>query len=385
MREIDQDRGESASIFQKEADRFSTGGRYLEPAAQAMGALLAAAEVPGAAKGIVGGAKLGRKAIEATESVSTPPKLPNARAVETAEEQGIKNSIKAATSEEQDIQRALGKGPSEEVAAQPSKPSTAQSGHAPETNKVRAVESKSLRKATQASQSLGEQLQSVQKQIDELRDHPDVPALQRDLEYIRFWANRGRESEAQELLKSLRARVETAHLSRERGVFESVYETAEAPSERRPESGSSQIRDRPPGVTKSESTLWARVRAGEEPDVTGFENPPGDRLKIDPNYRPPGEDGLTNRELAQQGRAPYLRSGERVELHHRDQNPFGPLDEHSESFHQFVGADPEFHPEATDPGYESWRRSFAVFEGQRRSLGDIYRILRERYWQNRFN
>lgn len=174
-------------------------------------------------------------------------------------------------------------------------------------------------------------------------------------------------------------------------------------------------RERPPGVTKSQSQLWDDVKrysvTGDKADLvdlTRFENPPGERRLIDPdfepfgdngpNYRPPriredrlrslrakyGKQGPTNRQLASEGNACYLRSGDRVELHHRDQNPFGPLDEHSESFHRFVGEDPEFHPEQSDPGYATWRGDFALFEGKIRSLGDIYNILRERYWKTRF-
>jgi hypothetical protein len=381
MREIDQDRAESSSIFQKQAERLSTGGRYLEPAAQAVGALLAAAEVPSAVSQIAREVKMVQKAAEAAERVPTTLKAADSVAVR-AEQQGVNNSIKAAASEEQDIQRSLQKGPSEEAATQP-RESIAKAA-APENNEVRAVEGKSLRR-TSTAQSLDEQLQAVQQQIDELGNAPDVPALQRELDYVRFWKEQDRESEAQEILKRVQSQVERAQVSRERGVFESVYERAEASPEGHRESGALREQDRPPGATKSESQLWARVRAGEEPNVTGFTNPHGDRLRIDPNFRPPGENGLTNRQLAQQGRAPYLNNGERVELHHRDQDPFGHLDESSESFHRSVGEDPDFHPETSDPGYESWRRSLAIFEGKRRTLGEIYRILRERYWVGRFD
>jgi hypothetical protein len=381
MREVDQDRAESSSIFQKQAERLSTGGRYLEPAAQAVGALLAAAAVPGAVSQIGRDVKVIQKATQAAERVPSTLKVVDSAAVK-AEEQGVSNSIKAAASEEQDIERALQKGLPEEVATPPNEAGAKPAGT--HTDEAKAVEGKSVR-GTSTAPSLDEQLKSVQAQINELANAPDVPALQRDLEYVEFWKKQGRESEAQALLDSLRSRVERAQLSRDRGVFESVYETAKPSPEGHAELAPLRVQDRPPGVTKSESALWQRVRAGEEPNITGFTNPPGDRLKIDPNFRPPGENGLTNRELAQQGRAPYLNNGERVELHHRDQNPFGPLDEHSESFHRSVGADPEFHPETSDPGYESWRRSLAIFEGRRRTLGDIYNLLRERYWASRFN
>jgi len=380
MREVDQDRAESSSIFQKQAERLSTGGRYLEPAAQAVGALLAAAAVPGAVSQIARDVKAVQKAAEAAERVPAALKGAGPAAVR-AEEQGVSTSIKTAASEEQDIQRALHKGPSEEVPAHPKEPTA--KPDAPESSAAKAVEGKAVG-GTSTAPSLGEQLKSVQRQIDELGKAPDVPALQRDLEYVEFWKKQGREREAQELLDSLRKRVEKAQLSRERGVFESVYEKGEPSPEGHAGPAPLREQDRPPGVTKSESPLWARVRAGEEPNITGFTNPPGDRLKIDPNFRPPGENGLTNRELAQQGRAPYLNNDERVELHHRNQDPFGPLDETSESFHRHVGEDPDFHPETSDPGYESWRRSLAIFEGKRRTLGDIYKLLRERYWMSRF-
>jgi hypothetical protein len=227
-----------------------------------------------------------------------------------------------------------------------------------------------------SSQKLRQQLSSAEQRIDILSSHPDAPAMQRDLESIRALANRGREEEAAKLLKGLNKRVEAAKLSRGTGMLNPLYEEGEAETLLQP-------RDRPPGVAKAHTELLTRLRAGETIDITGFKNPPGDLLPLDPDYVPPGGGGLTNRQLAAQGKACWYK-GQRVELHHRYQNPFGSLDEFTESFHDYVGEDPEFHPETSDPGYLSWRDESAIFEGERRNLGDIYRILRERYWKARF-
>jgi hypothetical protein len=379
MRQVDQDRAESSSIFQKQAERLSTGGRYLEPAAQAVGALLAAAAAPGAVSQVAREVKAIQRGAAAADRV--PAALGAAgSATLKAEERGVSNTIKAAAADEQGIQRALQKGPSEEVPVQPTGPAARRELDTHATTAQR----KSVG-GTSTAPSLEEQIASLQKQVDELANAPDAPALQRDLEYVEYWTREGRRYEAQKLLDGLRSRVEKTQLSRERGVFESVYETGAPSPDGHAEPTPLRVQDRPPGVTKSESVLWARVRAGEEPNITGFTNPSGDRLKIDPNFRPHGENGLTNRELTQRGRAPYLNNGERVELHHRDQDPFGPLDESSETFHRLVGEDPDFHPETSDPGYESWRRYLVIFEGKRRALGDVYKLLRERYWMGRFN
>lgn len=303
-------------------------------------------------------------------NVPPPRQASDVRALEGQAQKGSANSIKGADSKEQAVQRGLTSAP--EVKAPQPTPPTVQ------------------KKPTSASgllsaQSLDDQLKAVEQQIERLHGHPDAPVLQRDLEYIRMWANRGREPEARELLKGLTKRVEVAELSRDRGVFDRAYESnKEAPEAPGESTELDQIRDRPPGVPKSQSKLWARVRGGEEVNLTGFKNPPGERLRIDPKYRPPDRGGLTNRELAREGNSCYLNDGQRIELHHRDQDPFGPLDEHSEGYHRYVGSDPDFHPEFSDPGYESWRRYYAVFEGKRRSLAEIYDILRERYWKGRF-
>jgi hypothetical protein len=265
-------------------------------------------------------------------------------------------------------------------------------------------------KAT-AAIGLEEQLQSVENEINTIRNHRNAPFLQAQLEYIRSWVKRGRTYEAEQLLKNLSERVETAKLSSEAGALETVYEPTQEQQGSPAETASpEQLRERErlPGVPKSQGQLWARARKGEILNLANFENPPGERLRIDPDFRPfgnngPGhrrpqtsperlrslreqfgEDGPTNRQLAERGNSPYLANGDRVDLHHRDQDPFAPLDEHSKSFHESVEEDPDFHPEAGDPGYESWRGYKAFFEGKIRTLGDIYDILRKRYWKSRF-
>jgi len=149
IREVDQDRAESSSIFQKQGERLSTGGRYLEPAAQAMGALLAAAAVPGAVSQIAREATLVQKAAGQAERVPTAVKAAESAAL-TADEQAVKGSIRAAASEEQDIQRGLQKGRAEEAAAAP-KDATTTVG-APETTEARVGDGESRATATKKSE-----------------------------------------------------------------------------------------------------------------------------------------------------------------------------------------------------------------------------------------
>src|SRR6266545_2150239 len=145
--------------------------------------------------------------------------------------------------------------------------------------------------------------------------------------------------------------------------------------------------ERPPEGTEPppESDRMRRIRNGELVDVTGFTNPAGEQLRIDPNYRPPQDAlGRTNAERCREGLTPILENGEGVVLHHSTQDFFSPLDEHSASFHQSVLNDPAFHPFTGDPAYLSWRGEVALYRGQIRTLGDLYDLIRARYWRARF-
>ena len=53
LRQMDQDDAEAATLFERDADRLSEGGRYLAPAVQAVGALAAAVAVPHAVQDIL--------------------------------------------------------------------------------------------------------------------------------------------------------------------------------------------------------------------------------------------------------------------------------------------------------------------------------------------
>jgi hypothetical protein len=396
VREREQELGAEASAWRGESDQLAASPDYLDTALAGAAALLSAIALFRSAKELRELLAARPKSIPEViapkvEPASPRPEPPDPRTLDrsfkpneaaatAAEKRGVQNSVKAADDEQKAMHRGLTRSSPEEAAAKPP--------------------------VATVKPGLADQLSDVEKQIDRLRGHPDAPALQRDLDYIRMWEGRGRAEEAQELLKNLRKRVETANLSRERGVFNPALESAEVDPEARV---FGPARDRPPGVPKSDSQVYARIRRGEEVNITGFTNPPGARMNIDPNFRPFADHGPnytppvvsearmrslrrefdfppgpTNRQLAANGESPYLRSGDRVELHHRDQDPFAALDESSEPFHQYVRSDPEFHPEITDPGYESWRRHYAFFEGRRRTLGDIYGILRDRYWRARF-
>lgn len=63
LRQLDQDHAESASLFEKEADRLSTGGKYIGAIGQGASALLAATSVPGALRKLAGAAGKGRAAV----------------------------------------------------------------------------------------------------------------------------------------------------------------------------------------------------------------------------------------------------------------------------------------------------------------------------------
>ena len=140
-----------------------------------------------------------------------------------------------------------------------------------------------------------------------------------------------------------------------------------------------------PTKPRLDGTDYQRILNGELLDLSEFSNPEGKRLRIDPDYKPPGDPkGRTNAQRAKDSVAPILPGDEGVELHHVGQDFFGPLDEHSESFHRHVGEDPDYHPYTGDPGYLTWRGEVGFYKGKIRTLGDIYDLLRAKYWRARF-
>ncbi|KRA84503.1 hypothetical protein [Altererythrobacter sp. Root672] len=62
LRQLDQDHAESASLFEKETDRLSTGGKYIGAIGQGATALLAATAIPGALRKLADTAGKGRAA-----------------------------------------------------------------------------------------------------------------------------------------------------------------------------------------------------------------------------------------------------------------------------------------------------------------------------------
>ena len=134
-----------------------------------------------------------------------------------------------------------------------------------------------------------------------------------------------------------------------------------------------------------ESERMRRIKNGELIDVTDFVNESGRKVNVDPDYRPPQDTkGRSNAERAEEGLAPILPDGQSVVLHHTNQDFFSPLDEHTQNFHESVLNDPDFHPMTGDPAYLSWRGEAAQYKGAIRSLGDIYDLIRARYWRRRF-
>ncbi len=132
----------------------------------------------------------------------------------------------------------------------------------------------------------------------------------------------------------------------------------------------------------------ASVKDGALMDLTDFMNPPGQKMKIDPALKPPKDaKGRNNLERAKDGRTCFLNDKEYIELHHRNQNFFGPLDEHSHSYHQGSLDDPDMHPESQDVAYASWRDLPAWHRGKSSrivSLGYVYNLVRPKYWRRRF-
>jgi len=131
-----------------------------------------------------------------------------------------------------------------------------------------------------------------------------------------------------------------------------------------------------------------RIEQGQVLNLTQFRNTFGPQFPermLPPGFRPPNDpQGRTNRERSKAGLSAVLLSGERVELHHVDQDFFSRLDEMSAGFHRSVHDDPEYHPYTDDPGYASWRNEPAFYYGRIRTLGYIYNNIRRRYWRNRF-
>jgi hypothetical protein len=128
-------------------------------------------------------------------------------------------------------------------------------------------------------------------------------------------------------------------------------------------------------------------------DLTDYINPIGQQFpprSLPPDYiSPMDKKGRTNRERAKAGRTGFLPRKDRdkddfVELHHTTQDFFSPLDETSHTFHQSVVDDPDYHPMAGDPGYQSWREWFGEYGGKIKRLGQIYNSIRGKYWRRRF-
>jgi hypothetical protein len=131
-----------------------------------------------------------------------------------------------------------------------------------------------------------------------------------------------------------------------------------------------------------------RIKAGELIDLTTYFNPIGQQFpprSLPPDYRSPRDSkNRTNAERAKKGLTGLLVNDDFVELHHKTQDFFSTLDEHSHTFHQSVVDDPDYHPFAGDPGYMSWREWTGLYDGKIRRLGDIYNRIRQKYWRRRF-
>ncbi|MBK9749006.1 MAG: DUF4157 domain-containing protein [Chloroflexi bacterium] len=139
---------------------------------------------------------------------------------------------------------------------------------------------------------------------------------------------------------------------------------------------------------KKDGKDYARILKGKLLDLSDFSNPVGQQFPartLDPKYvSSKDKNGRTNSQRASKGLTSFLPNDDFIELHHTDQDFFSPLDEHSHAFHQSVVDDPEYHPFAGDPGYQSWRGEVAQYKGKIRSLGDIYNLIRAKYWRRRY-
>lgn len=130
---------------------------------------------------------------------------------------------------------------------------------------------------------------------------------------------------------------------------------------------------------------WNTIESGSLMDLTNYDNPEGAKMRLNENFISTRDrQSRTNRQRASAGLTSFLTHDDFVELHHSTQNFFSPLDEHSHSFHQSVVDDPDYHPMAGDAGYLSWRGEVGWFNGQIRTLGYIYNLIRARYWRRRY-
>ena len=83
------------------------------------------------------------------------------------------------------------------------------------------------------------------------------------------------------------------------------------------------------------SFTWEKFYKKGIPDVSNFINRTGIKLNIPMEYEPPeDEKKRTNRKRMEVGTGPIFPSGDTIELHHKNQDFFGDLDETSAIFHQ---------------------------------------------------
>ena len=125
----------------------------------------------------------------------------------------------------------------------------------------------------------------------------------------------------------------------------------------------------------------ARVKKFCLLDLSTFVNESGTRLRIDWDYIDPSDKfKRSNRKRMAEGLSPFISLGVRVELHHVKQSFFEKVDEVSATFHRMGLEDPDLHPFANDPGYDSWRHYFCVYNGSLTTLEDVAKRIKERYW-----
>jgi len=109
--EVDEGHAESASIFEKEANRLSSGGRYLHVAVQGAGALLSAAGAFAAVKGVVVGAK-GVRAVKgvvaATKGVRAGEEAAAAQIARTSAVRAVEGSVEQSIPDS--VTKSLGSG-----------------------------------------------------------------------------------------------------------------------------------------------------------------------------------------------------------------------------------------------------------------------------------
>jgi hypothetical protein len=137
----------------------------------------------------------------------------------------------------------------------------------------------------------------------------------------------------------------------------------------------------PPNISET----WRRAYERGIPDLSRFVNEPGQQLRIPLDYVSPADKHQrSNRQRMRQGVGPIFPSGDTIELHHEGQDFFGRLHEKGAAYHRDLHDDPEAHPFAGDPGYDSWRRCYGYYEGKLKTLAEIYRRhIRRKYLKNR--